>query len=50
MIGMPADLPYDERVYRININAGNLHITDRVVVEIFSPEGKLLTHFPFIPL
>jgi hypothetical protein len=50
MIGMPADLPYDERVYRININAGNLPITDRVVVEIFSPEGKLLTHFPFIPL
>jgi hypothetical protein len=50
MIGMPADLPYDERVYRININAGNLPITDRMVVEIFSPEGKLLTHFPFIPL
>jgi hypothetical protein len=41
---------YDERVYRININAGNLPITDRVVVEILSPEGKLLTHFPFIPL
>ena len=50
MIGMPADVPYDERVYRININAGNLAITDRLVVEIFSPEGKLLTHFPFIPL
>ena len=50
MIGVPADVPYDERVYRININAGNLPITDRLVVEIFSPEGKLLTHFPFIPL
>jgi hypothetical protein len=50
MIGMPADVPYDERVYRININAGNLPITDRLVVEIFSPEGQLLTHFPFIPL
>jgi hypothetical protein len=50
LIGMPADVPYDERVYRININAGNLQITDRLVVEIFSPEGKLLTHFPFIPL
>lgn len=50
MIGMPADVPYDERVYRININAGNLPITDRLVVEIFSPEGELLTHFPFIPL
>jgi hypothetical protein len=50
MIGMPADVPYDERVYRININAGNLPITDRMVVEILSPEGKLLTHFPFIAL
>jgi hypothetical protein len=50
MIGMPAEVPYDERVYRINIKAGNLPITDRLVVEVLSPEGKLLTHFPFIPL
>ena len=50
MIGMPADVAYDERVYRININAGNLPITDRLVVEISSPEGELLTHFPFSPL
>lgn len=47
MIGMPADVPYDERVYRININAAKLPITDRLVVEIFSPQGELLTHFPF---
>jgi|ERR1700731_270408 len=50
MIGMPADVPYDERVYRININAENLPITDRLVVEILSPHGQLLTHFPFSPL
>jgi hypothetical protein len=50
MIGMPPDVPYDERVYRINVNAGNLPITDRLVVEIFSPHGELLTHFPFSPL
>ena len=47
MIGMPADVPYDERVYRINVNAGRLPITDRLVVEILSPQGELLTHFPF---
>ena len=47
MIGMPADVPYDERVYRININAGSIPITDRLVVEILSPQGELLTHFPF---
>jgi len=50
MIGMPADVPSDERVYRINIDTGNLPITDRVVIEIFSPQGELLTHFPFILL
>lgn len=47
MIGMPADVPYDERVYRINVNAGGLPITDRLVVEILSPQGERLTHFPF---
>ncbi|HSK46226.1 MAG TPA: hypothetical protein VLA83_20315 [Candidatus Binatia bacterium] len=47
MIGMPADVPYNERVYRINISTEKLPITDRLVVEIFSPEGELLTHFPF---
>ena len=50
MIGMPADVPYDERVYRINVDTGNLPITDRVIVEILSPQGELLTHFPFIVL
>jgi hypothetical protein len=47
MIGVPADVPYDERVYRISINAGQLPITDRIVIEILSPQGELLTHFPF---
>lgn len=47
MIGMPAEVPYDERVYRINVEGANLPITDRLVVEIFSPQGQLLTHFPF---
>ncbi|HEX4604745.1 MAG TPA: hypothetical protein VH724_12165 [Candidatus Angelobacter sp.] len=47
MIGMPADVPYDERVYRININAANIPITDRLVIEVLSPQGERLTHFPF---
>ena len=50
MIGMPADVPYDERIYRINLSNVDLPITDRLVVEIFSPHGELLTHFPFSPL
>ena len=50
MIGMPADVPYDERVYRINLNNVELPITARLVVEIRTPQGELLTHFPFSPL
>lgn len=47
MIGAPADVASDERVYRININAEKLPVTDRLVVEILSPQGELLSHFPF---
>lgn len=50
MIGMPADVPYDERVYRVNLNNVELPITARLVVEIRTPKGELLTHFPFSPL
>lgn len=47
MIGMPADVPYDERVYRINFNQVKLPTTARLVVEVRTPQGELLTHFPF---
>jgi hypothetical protein len=47
MIGLPADIPYDERIYRIGINIGDTPVTDRFVIEIMSPEGEILTHFPF---
>jgi len=50
MIGMPADVPYDERIYRINMNVGNLPISDRLVIEILSPQDELITHFSFSPL
>jgi hypothetical protein len=50
MIGVPADVPSDERVYRVNLNNVSLPITDRLVVEILSPQGEVLTHFPFSPL
>jgi hypothetical protein len=50
MIGMPAEVPYDERVYRVNVSNVNLPITARLVVEVRTPQGELLTHFPFSPL
>jgi hypothetical protein len=47
LIGVPADVASDERIYRININAEKLPITDRLVVQILSPRGEPLSHFPF---
>lgn len=47
LIGMPADVSYDERVYRVDVNIDDAPITTRFVIEILSPQGELLTHFPF---
>jgi len=47
MIGVPADIPYDERIYRINFIVKNVPVTDRCVLEVLSPEGERLTKFHF---
>jgi hypothetical protein len=47
MIGVPGDIPYDERVYRINFNLEQIPVTDRFVLEVLSPEGERLTRFHF---
>jgi hypothetical protein len=47
MIGVPSDVPFDERVYRINFNLEQIPVTDRFVLEVLSPEGVRLTRFHF---
>jgi hypothetical protein len=47
MIGVPADVPYDERVYRISFKVERLSVTDRCVLEVLSPAGQRLTKFHF---
>ena len=47
MIGVPGDVPYDERVYRISFNLDQIPVTNRFVLEILSPEGERLTRFHF---
>jgi len=44
-IGMPADVSYDERIYRIRFNLGHVPIEDRVVLEVVSPTGERLSKF-----
>jgi hypothetical protein len=47
MIGVPADIPYDERIYRITFIVDHVPVTDRCVLEVLSPEGERLTKFHF---
>jgi hypothetical protein len=45
LIGVPADIPYDERVYRVSFDTGEFPVDDRLVMEVLSPKGQLLTRF-----
>ena len=47
MIGVPAEIAYDERVFRVSFDVGEVPVTDRMVLEVTTPEGEALTHFPF---
>jgi hypothetical protein len=47
MIGVPADIPSDERVFRVTFEVENLPLSDRVVLLVLSPEEEQLTHFSF---
>jgi hypothetical protein len=47
IIGLPADVPYDERIYRVQFAVKGLPITDRLVLDVLTPEGAQLTHFTF---
>lgn len=45
MIGVPAEMPYNERVYRITAELANIPIADRVVLYVLDPSGQRLTKF-----
>ena len=47
MIGVPADIPYDERVFRVSFDVGDRPVTDRFVLEVESPDGEKLGRFAF---
>ena len=47
LIGVPQDIAYDERVFRIQFDVDELPVTERVVLEAVSPQGETLSHFPF---
>jgi hypothetical protein len=46
LIGMPADVPYDERVFRISFDSPQqISIYDRMLLEVLSPSGDRLCKF-----
>ncbi len=45
LIGMPADVPYNERIYGLTFDLGQVPIGDRMVLEVLSPEGERLCKF-----
>ena len=47
LIGVPADVNYNERIFRITFDVGSIPVTDRMILQVLSPEGEELTHFPF---
>ncbi|HZQ92157.1 MAG TPA: hypothetical protein VFA60_10230 [Terriglobales bacterium] len=45
LIGVPADVPYDERIYRVDFTLRDVAAEDRVVLEVLSPDGERLSKF-----
>jgi hypothetical protein len=45
MIGVPADVPFDERTYRVSFELPDVSIEDRIVLEVLAPDGQRLARF-----
>ena len=47
MMGVPSDVNYDERIYRVSFKLPRVPISDRMILELLSPEGDRITKFHF---
>jgi hypothetical protein len=45
LIGVPADIPSSERIYRVSFDLGQVSMDDRVVLEVLMPSGERLCKF-----
>lgn len=45
IIGVPADQPYDERIYRAEFDMGETRVDDRIVLEVFDSMGERVMKF-----
>lgn len=44
-LGMPPDVPYDERIYLVSFDVKDVPSTDRLVLEVFAPDGTRVGKF-----
>ncbi len=47
LMGVPEDVPYNERIYRIIFNLPRIPVQDRMVLEVLSPDGERISRFHF---
>jgi hypothetical protein len=45
LIGVPADVPYGERIYRASFDIGQVSLEDRLVLEVFDADGTRVSKF-----
>jgi len=45
MLGMPADINYDERIYHISFNLDHVPAEDRIVLEVLDSSGERVSRF-----
>jgi hypothetical protein len=48
-VGVPEGVAYDERVYELTFSFQNLPITDRCLLEVYSPNGERVARFHLEP-
>ncbi len=47
MVGVPPDVPYRERIYRVSFQLPPVPVQDRMVLEVLSPEGVRVARFHY---
>ncbi len=47
MVGVPDDVPYRERIYRVTFQLPQVPVQDRLVLEVLSPDGIRLARFHY---
>jgi len=45
LIGMPAEFPYNERIFRVSVNLEGVSLADRVMLLVLSPQGDRVGKF-----